>query len=252
MNSPGIAMKPKSCLYLCACALALTCSISAQASVIYSNRAAWTSGVASLVNVGFEGLTPSNDFAALANGSTLSGVVFSAPGAMYAVGQTYAEDSDAAMGSGALLFSDETGISGVLPGGHRAFGVDLRGYLEDATVFDVTLSSGESYAVIASNPAVAFFGIVSQTAITGFAIDPRGAYALIDNVSFGDVLAGPTGEPGNQGGPGNQEGPGNQPGPGNPDPPPGNSTNSVPEPGLPWLLGIGLVGLASMRRRRVH
>lgn len=81
-----------------------------------------------------------------------------------------------------------------------------------------TCCSGASSPIIngvAGSADWGFFGIISDVALTSFTLDQTSSFLVMDDLTFG--LAGPT---------------------------------DVPEPALPALVGISLLGLAVARRRK--
>lgn len=189
----------------------------ASASVVFTDRAAWTSSANVTQTIGFEGMAPDNSYAYQGAAVTVDGVGFSGNSGLYAVGGSYAEGGGTfGVGTGVILFSYSTGIQGVLPAAYSAFGVDVRGYDESSTAFSITFSDGESFNVTANNPGGVFFGALLDNAVTGFSIVPTGSYVAIDNVAFGDT------------------------------------GNNVPEPASLALVGLGLAGLAVSRRRKLQ
>jgi hypothetical protein len=182
------------------------------ASVIYADRAAWQTAVSSISTVTFEGYANANSFSYVGTAFTSGAVNFASPEGMYVVGQNYSEGGGKfGVGSGAVLFSYNSGITGTLPGNFNAFGVNLRGYNEASTPFTITFSDGEVFNLTATNPAGAFFGVILNNKVGSFSIDPAGPMVAIDNVSF--------------------------------------AQSAVPEPATVALFGLGLLGFAASRRK---
>ena len=117
-------------------------------------------------------------------------------------------------------------ITATLPSNVTAVGFDFMalygGHAGAPVNFTFTTSSGQSFTGTSSTrPNESFFGITSDSAITSVLIEPtlRNDYTLIDNFTFGQTAA----------------------------------TAPVPEPETYAMMGMGLLMLIGMaRRKKLH
>lgn len=192
--------------------LGLIASNSYAGLIEYGDRATWESNTTSITNIDFEGYV-SSDYEVYSGSD--AGVTFTGPNSIFVVDETYAESGGLfSLGTGDVIFSYANGIEATLPSNITSIGVDLGGYSEPLTTFDITLSTGEIFSSTFSNPSGGFWGITTDVAIASILFDPTSSFIIMDNFSFGD------------------------------------SSVSVPEPASLALLSLGLAGLGFSRKKK--
>jgi hypothetical protein len=185
----------------------------ASASAVFSNYADWARGVSSVTTVGFEGIAPANSYVFQGSAATIGGLRFSGSNT-YVIGGNYSEGGGLfSMGTGAVLFGYQPGITTTFSQPYNAFSLNLRGYNESSTPFTITLSNGEVFSMAASNPDGAFFGVLLDASVSSFKVGTTSSYIAMDNIAFA------------------------------------NRTNDVPEPASLALACLGLAGIAAARKR---
>lgn len=193
----------------------------------FDNRDAFTQIASNLTNIDFEGYAPEQSYRYYgSNGLDVGDVHFSGSN-----NYLYIVDDDFYpiyydWGSDAILFGYKGGtITAMFSEGVNAVGSDFMallgtgsGYQKGAADFTVTLSNGSSFDVSSLDyPDRAFFGVISDDfSIRSISYTSEAnAYLQLDNFVYGDYE--------------------------------GGGSTDVPVPGLPLLMGIGLV---AMRRWR--
>ncbi len=95
------------------------------------------------------------------------------------------------LGTGNVIASGFAGMQVTFPAAN-GFGLDIRGYQQSATTFNVTLSTGEILSTTVTNPTGGFYGILTDTDITSVTFVAVGNdNVIMDNffVSYREVPA---------------------------------------------------------------
>ena len=195
-------------------------SISHAFTVLFTDESAWRTEVSSLgygtTTIDFENTGSPDSFTVVAGD-----VIFSSPGIPLEVSDLFGIPYD----SGMVLYpAFNQPLQIELPESVFAFGFDLGdlgGLLpplySPPTLSDIVLSTGETFGgPFAGNPfpTFAFFGFLSDLAITGLSMHPQGSIeAILDNFTYARAAA------------------------------------PVPEPSSMLLLGVGIVGLVASKWR---
>jgi hypothetical protein len=192
----------------------LLVSNSFSAIITYNDRNTWEDLLTDEATINFEDQVSSGFQIYKGNSQN---VLFSSNGSLFVVDGTYSEaDGPFTLGTGDVLFGYHS-YGGITASNFsaNAVGMNLRGYLEETTIFNLTLSSGEVISTMVNNPQGGFLGFITDNAITSVNVTTSSVasnYITIDNFSFGNA-------------------------------------SSVPEPGIFTLMVCTLPGILLMRRK---
>lgn len=167
-------------------------TIPAQATTLFTNRAAFEAATTNLMNIDFEGLVTPDSFDALqldANGPTLSGVTFSdTQNFTFVIDRPSGDDFDF-NGTGGLVVTGATGnlITATLPSGITSVGIDIFSY-NTGVLEIITISTGDSFTVTTPSDRTSskFVGFTSTTPISSISFTANDGQAL-DNLTFGQA-----------------------------------------------------------------
>lgn len=171
----------------------LLVSKSFSAIIAFNDRSTWEILLADETTIDFEGQINSGFAPYTGNAQN---VFFSSNWAPYVVDGTYSEAGGSfSLGTGDVLFGYYS-YGGITASNFsaNAVGMNLRGYLENFTIFNLTLSSGEIISTTVDNPQGGFLGFISDEAITSVNVTTSSVasnYITIDNFSFGNAASVP-------------------------------------------------------------
>lgn len=171
-------------------------SNSFSAIITFNDRNSWEDILTNETTIDFEGQV-SSGFQSYAGNP--QNVLFASNGSLYVVDGTYSETGGPfTLGTGDVLFGYYS-LGGITASNFSstAVGMNLRGYLEETTIFNLTLSSGEIISTTVNNPQGGFLGFISDNVITSVNVTTSSVasnYITIDNFSFGNAATVP--EPG--------------------------------------------------------
>ncbi len=159
------------------------------APIVYTSRAAFLAATTNQSTDGFE--------TAPAGGTTSYSTGYTGAGFTIKSAENYLASIDPAFspvfydwGSGdTMLFAQNGTVTFTLAPGRTAFGIDLMSILNyGATITIGGLSSNYNVAT-AGYPNRTFFGITSDTAITGFTLKATGGYGEFDNFTLASAVS---------------------------------------------------------------
>jgi hypothetical protein len=174
----------------------LLVSNSFSAIITYTQRDVWESLLTEETVIDFEGIINSGVTTYPGNPQHIG---FSSTKTIHLVDETFIDaDQSLTLGTGDVIlgYNSGLGITAFNFSGN-AIGMDLRGYLEPISTFELTLSSGEIASTTVNNPQGGFIGIVSDDLITSVRVATSTVVSeniIMDNFSFGTAAAVP--EPG--------------------------------------------------------
>jgi hypothetical protein len=223
--------------------LALCSTAQAATITMFDTRSSFTAASSSLTTINFEGIVPTNASQNFPNpGLTTSGVTFSTSGTgpfgsgvvtVYGAGLAAMQSPVLNTGTGAILVwgpPNQPGtafLNAALPAGATAVGADFWAQQPFISAVDITVNAADAttqtFTVNTVNrPTASFTGFTSDVAITSILFrTPQGQTGLVvDNFAFGQSSPGPV--------------------------------PSVPEPVTAVLVGVGLLGVAAVRKNAKH
>jgi hypothetical protein len=181
------------------------------ALIVYSNGGTWQSNVTGIVTDDFNALS-GNEYQTL----TLGSVTFDVPGNS---GDLWVSSPGSYQGLGSALVGNHllTSIRATFAGGTTAVGSDIYNLTVNDTITVDLYANGLDtlYSIPIIFPNATFFGVTTDTGtISSITFTPGQSWVGIDNFEYGSA-----------------------------------GTTPVPEPASMLLLGLGLMGLAGVRRK---
>jgi hypothetical protein len=165
---------------------------SAQAVTIqFNDLASFQANTAGLTTIDFEGLAPIGSFTTYPSGGlTTQGVNFTGSSGLYVIDPAFSQPFYN-WGSGATLSAQSAqqgsqSIAVNLPSGVTAVGGDIMSFINYASPFTISLSTGETFNLSSLNyPNRQFVGFTSDTAIASISFLATGGVTQLDNFRFG-------------------------------------------------------------------
>lgn len=200
--------------------LLLMVNCAAMADTFFTNAGAWAAAVNSTTSVNFEGLLVPGDFAYIGYGP---GASTSVGAVQFSVGAAGVDNLLFVLGDGYYGFpvstiapqSTSAGTNDLLitlPGSYTALAFDFSSFVPLGPT-TITLSDGASITLASGNaPNLIFFGATTTTGVSWVDISVPGYGLNVDGITYGSANA--------------------------------------PEPGSLVLLGSGILGIASVVRRK--
>jgi hypothetical protein len=93
------------------------------------------------------------------------------------------------LGTGNVLAAGGAGLQIDLPGFVDGFALDLRGYYQAATTFNITLSTGDNFSTTVTNPNGGFWGILSTETFTSITFQGINDIVIMDYWAVSSVPA---------------------------------------------------------------
>ncbi len=164
--------------------------------ITYTQRGVWESLLTDEKVIDFEGIINSGAIPYPGNPQHIG---FASTKQILLVDETFRDaDRSLTLGTGDVILGYNSGLGiTVFNFSVNAIGMDLRGYREPITTFELTLSDGEITSTTVNNPQGGFIGIVSDGLITSVRVATStvaSEYIIMDNFSFGTAATVP--EPG--------------------------------------------------------
>jgi hypothetical protein len=173
-------------------------SNSYSAIMTINDRNAWEILLTEETTIDFEGMINSEYMLYPGNPQN---VLFTSNQPIMLVDETFDDGAGLiTLGTGDVIFGYYSG-GGITASNFsgNAVGMNLRGYTEPMTTFNLILSSGEVATTTVNNPQGGFLGIISDDLITSVQIVPSSItseHMIVDNFSFGTAATATVPEPG--------------------------------------------------------
>ncbi|WP_310424738.1 PEP-CTERM sorting domain-containing protein [Chamaesiphon sp. VAR_48_metabat_135_sub] len=159
---------------------------SAQAATVqFTDLASFQANTTGLTTIDFEGLAGPGGIVNYPS-LTTGGVTFTSGQFIYVVDSAFGSPNFN-WGSGASLMAPgATLLTATLPPGVTAIGSDIMSEVLYSKLFDITLSTGETFNLLSlARPNRKFIGFTSDTAISSISFLASGTRTEIDNFTFG-------------------------------------------------------------------
>ncbi|HOW76803.1 MAG TPA: PEP-CTERM sorting domain-containing protein [Candidatus Competibacteraceae bacterium] len=186
-------------------------------TIYYNDRSIWASAVSNIFTEDYESYAwspPGGGY--FGSNVSLGGITYSSGGAIFGVGPSVSYDAPYLLTNYLEWQSYQYPLTITFTGLIRAVAFDYGEFYGNAGLnLSVSLGNGDSTSVSTVSNSYAFFGAISDTAFGSLTLSQSRDFALIDNLSYGQI-----------------------------------TPSSVPEPASLALLGLGLAGLGFTRRRR--